>query len=824
MAYTSPGVYVKETDASAIVPSQSNSTAFFAGKFYSGPVGEPTMVTSKDELVTVFGKPDDYNFNDFYQAYKFLDYANKLIITRAYNEFDDNYIPSVGSEYVIDMRSSAWNVLDDRGHSGNVYFWMQLGDNYKQWRNSQTKVGDIIELPGVASLAGVYLRVDGMEFVPSGSIGNYDPHAYVYVTCSEATTLNVQQNNFNEDYDPEKEFFEAQKIKSTKPKSTKSTKSTKNTKDASVLATPPTQWDKDSTIRIYTFGHLNGYTEATYRGDVETIGNNIVQPVEARAILESDNIDIGEKVVIQEFDENLLVPIKAFNNNRLNVNYKLIKSKKHFDDLTNWRNGTNTLKSFELDTSIINFYSRYPNSDRYEDIEIAIANWYDFQYLRDENGIYNEAVAFNYDGRLYYLTDLFQYAPSQKEIAIAVRCGDDIETFIVSLNKEGVDGNNRSNFIEQVINENSKYIYCTSRITSGLDPDSPYWPASYLYCDKAGLDEFLQPKVIPGTNKTGIKTSTLKVQGSRAKEISYSGMKIAYDSVLDKELYEIDVIIGNEFYPTLGSTGTDTNQNLAIELADKRKDCIAFVGATYWDTVGKTAQEATSNIIDYILQPDGNTVKLNRSMFGAFFGNYARIYDVYGKKYRWINIAGDMAGIRCSVNTNNEAWWASAGMRRGQIRGVDKLAFSPNQAQRDELYKNGINPVVTFPGTGHLVWGNKTLLAYASAFDRINVRSLFNVIERAMAKAARSEVFEFNDEYTRNSLLSMFNPYLSSIKAARGITDYLVICDESNNTPDVISRNELVCDIYIKPNYTAEFITLHFVNVGTRSFASVIGA
>ena len=151
------------------------------------------------------------------------------------------------------------------------------------------------------------------------------------------------------------------------------------------------------------------------------------------------------------------------------------------------------------------------------------------------------------------------------------------------------------------------------------------------------------------------------------------------------------------------------------------------------------------------------------------------------------------------------------------------MAFSPSEPQRDLLYKNGVNPLVSFPGTGNLVWGNKTLLPYASSFDRINVRNLFNTLERSMSKAARTEVFEFNDVYTRNSILSMFNPYLSSVQAGRGITDYLVVCDETNNTPDVISRNELVVDIYIKPNYSAEFIQLNFVNVGTRSFATVIG-
>ena len=183
-----------------------------------------------------------------------------------------------------------------------------------------------------------------------------------------------------------------------------------------------------------------------------------------------------------------------------------------------------------------------------------------------------------------------------------------------------------------------------------------------------------------------------------------------------------------------------------------------------------------------------------------------------------------MAGLRANTNNNQASWWASAGLRRGVIRNIDKIAFSPSQPQRDTLYKNSVNPIVSFPNQGNLCWGQKTLLNYSSAFDRVNVRGLFNTIERAMAKAAKSQVFEFNDAFTRNAILAMFNPYLTSVKAGRGISDFLVICDTTNNTPDVISRNELHVDIYIKPNYAAEFIQLTFVNAGTRSFASVIGA
>lgn len=301
--------------------------------------------------------------------------------------------------------------------------------------------------------------------------------------------------------------------------------------------------------------------------------------------------------------------------------------------------------------------------------------------------------------------------------------------------------------------------------------------------------------------------------GGESPEVSIEDIKNAYFEVEDKELFEIDVVIGNE--KDLGAG--------AGELANFRQDCIAMIGARYEDVVGKKSAEAVDNLVTY-MQNFGSAYVPVRSMFSSFFGNYFRIYDNYAKKYRWINVAGDMAGLRSNTNTNNASWWASAGLRRGVVRNIDKLAFSPSLPQRDSLYRSSINPIVSFPGEGNLVWGQKTLLNYSSSFDRINVRGLFNSIERAMAKASRSTLFEFNDPFTRNAILAMFNPYLSSVKAGRGITDFLVICDETNNTPDVISRNELIVDIYIKPNYATEFIILSFNNVGTRSFSSVVGA
>jgi phage tail sheath protein FI len=200
-------------------------------------------------------------------------------------------------------------------------------------------------------------------------------------------------------------------------------------------------------------------------------------------------------------------------------------------------------------------------------------------------------------------------------------------------------------------------------------------------------------------------------------------------------------------------------------------------------------------------------------------------YDRYNDVYRWIPLNGDIAGLCARTDQSNDAWWSPAGYNRGNILNVVKLAYNPSKTDRDTLYKNGVNPVVTFPGQGTLLFGDKTLLAKPSAFDRINVRRLFIVLQKAVAVAAKFQLFEFNDAFTRAQFKSIVEPFLRDVQGRRGIYDFRVICDDTNNTGEVIDRNEFVADIYIKPARSINFIQLNFVAVRTSvSFTEVAGA
>jgi phage tail sheath protein FI len=200
------------------------------------------------------------------------------------------------------------------------------------------------------------------------------------------------------------------------------------------------------------------------------------------------------------------------------------------------------------------------------------------------------------------------------------------------------------------------------------------------------------------------------------------------------------------------------------------------------------------------------------------------MYDRYNDVYRYVPLNGDIAGLAARSDADTDPWYSPAGFNRGQIRNIVKLRYNPTQADRDLMYKNSINPVVSFPGQGTILYGDKTATSKPSAFDRINVRRLFITLEKAISDAARFSLFEFNDEFTRSQFKNLVTPFLRDVQSRRGITDFLVVCDNTNNTAERIDRNEFWGDIYIKPNRSINFIQLNFVAVRTGvEFSTVVG-
>jgi phage tail sheath protein FI len=204
--------------------------------------------------------------------------------------------------------------------------------------------------------------------------------------------------------------------------------------------------------------------------------------------------------------------------------------------------------------------------------------------------------------------------------------------------------------------------------------------------------------------------------------------------------------------------------------------------------------------------------------------NWKYQYDKYNDVYRWVPLNGDVAGLCARTDLERDPWFSPAGTNRGIVRNVIKLAWNPTKGDRDDLYTKGVNPVVTFQGEGTILFGDKTLLTRPSAFDRINVRRLFIVLEKAITRAARTALFEFNDQFTRAQFVNLIEPFLRDVQGRRGVTDFRVVCDERNNTPEIIDRNEFVGDIYIKPSRSINFIQLNFVAVRSGvTFDEIVG-
>ena len=285
----------------------------------------------------------------------------------------------------------------------------------------------------------------------------------------------------------------------------------------------------------------------------------------------------------------------------------------------------------------------------------------------------------------------------------------------------------------------------------------------------------------------------------------------AWDIFNDVEVVDVNLLITGDASVTV--------QKYVIDIAETRKDCVAFVSPGYDAAV---INPTADTIVDYF---NNSTTGFNSSSYAVFDSAWKRQYDRHNDEYFWIPLNSDIAGLCARSDYNAEAWFSPAGLNRGFIRNVVKLSYNPNQAGRDRLYTNRVNPVVTFRGQGTLLYGDKTALSRPSAFDRINVRRLFITLQKAISTASKYQLFEFNDDITRRLFVNAVEPYLADIKSRRGITDFRVVCDTSNNTGEVIDSNRFVADIYIKPNRSINFIRLNFAAVRSGvSFSEILGA
>jgi hypothetical protein len=382
--------------------------------------------------------------------------------------------------------------------------------------------------------------------------------------------------------------------------------------------------------------------------------------------------------------------------------------------------------------------------------------------------------------------------------------GSILETFqglSQASNARKSDGTN--NFYKTVINERSKYIW------AGATPDSI--PLAGLPTTSDGLNPLVDSDDTSYIVSDNIEQFIL-FGGSNGDEAepTLGELVDAYEKFRDSETVDVSFIIGVD-----GGMNDVTLSNLLINLAEDRRDAIAFVSPRIDRTANNTS--AFENVLDFASD-------ITSSSYGVIDSGALYVYDKYNDVFRWIVGAGDVAGLCANTDAVSDPWFSPAGFNRGQLRGVTRLAFNPIKSQRDDLYKARINPIVSFPGEGIVLFGDKTALSRPSAFDRINVRRLFIVLQKAISTAARFQLFELNDEFTRAQFRSLVEPFLRDVQGRRGVTDFKLVCDETNNTPEVIDSNRFIADIYIKPARSINFITLNFVAVRTGvEFSEITG-
>jgi hypothetical protein len=381
--------------------------------------------------------------------------------------------------------------------------------------------------------------------------------------------------------------------------------------------------------------------------------------------------------------------------------------------------------------------------------------------------------------------------------------GTILETFEgVSQAVDGKTSTGSSNFYADVIYAQSNFVYVMDHETTLANAGSAKKGQTF---DNTQGDAFV------------VKSHSL-ANGTDDYTATNGEIATAYEKFADTDAVDLSLLMCGPSQTGADATG-DTKATAVMDIATARKDCVAFISPARSDVVG------VSNAITQTRNVKLFAQGLPSTSYAVIDSGYKYMYDKYNDVFRFVPLNGDTAGLCARTDTIADAWFSPGGFNRGQIRGAVKLAFNPNQTQRDELYKNRVNPVVSFPGQGTVLFGDKTAQSKPSAFDRINVRRLFIVLEKAISTAAKFQLFEFNDEFTRAQFRNLVEPFIRDVQGRRGITDFAVVCDSTNNTGDVIDRNEFRADIFIKPARSINFIQLNFIATRTGvAFSEVAGA
>ena len=911
----SPGVVVLERDLTNVVNATVDNIAAIVGSFEKGPVEQVTDVTSEKELLSIFGKPTEYNYEYWFSTAQFLLYGGTVKVIRAMNDslknaidtaqftvttfsasdttltvasstdFDVNDVLLVDAELLVISAISGNDVTVSRGQlatsavshaaATNITLIEPAGTSSTINEGGTFSNSDVtLSVTSSAALgAGTnsYIRIDD-EILQVSSIAGNDltvVRAQLGTTAAahtDGSTVNLQTvtTNKTEINETTATGVSAPLIKNLATYEANVETAANNWKwgaktagihgnslrvivtdagpDQVLYLAQPTanEWEFTNNAEI-SFSNANVYARVydysvivTFKDDASLVGSfekdNYITAVSGGVT--------GRIVAWDAVNRKLEVTIDDTASDILEIN----------DTITELANNRNTPGSATGDSAQIESISR--------ELRVALnqasPRFQANQTVVDKNTttISIANVEVDYESRLYgENTKWINVAARPTTSAwVAERGGHNDLMHILVIDGDGkitgtpgavlekhlnvskaIDARSPQGdniYYKDVIKNFSEYLYWGSHETaniydkntsnSGVIGVSGVNREFDLIKTAAPLNNLddptgLNPLAIPLLGTKNRATLRYALQGGTdGYTIARPDILGAYDLFSDPETVDIDYLLMGP-----GMSGIDDTIAKAqhvISIASSRKDCIAYISPYRGDIIGQTKTSTiVARTVSYFDQ-------LSSTSYAVFDNNYKYIYDKYSDKYRYIPCNADVAGLTLSTTLAQEPWFSPAGFNRGQLRNAIKLAYSPLKDHRDTLYASRVNPIVAFPGQGIVLFGDKTALSYVSAFDRINVRRLFLVMEEAIADAAKTQLFELNDEFTRQQFKNIVEPYLRSVQSRRGIVDFLVVCDGTNNPAESIDRGEFYAEIFVKPTRSINFITLTFT--ATRSGAS----
>jgi len=834
----SPGVNVSEIDLTTVVPAVATTDGAFAGVFRWGPIGERVLVDSEDQLVARFGKPTNFNPETFFTAANFLSYANRLWVSRAANTSGPT--PALAGVASFDGSNSV--AMDTTN--------LRVGQYITQTSDSATVVASKRNYIVSKNSEAIVLSQGPLK---AGSVTLYFGNPETSYTSVATESSNSQSRIANlvhqivtneNDYMNKDGTFDADVVYLAKCPG-----SLGNSLRVGVCDNPTSFSSAIPLLTSYIqfrIGDSNGYvkiaggnTEPLAEisskiaiGDQITSGNSLLgyQYLQVIGTSVSSNTSafalVDATISVNAASDFLLIPNNFFSDGDI-VHYSNTTETAVITGLTNdtdyYVTGANN-SGMKLSTTP--FGAPIQIQPTVNAVGVFVSNTSTLAISFEDPYRLREDFVSNTINRSWEFFNVFETPPGQSNWQLNngnTAALDELHLVVVddgglftgtpgtvlesykglsrAIDSKNVDGS--GNYYKDVINQASRYLWWANDRST-----APSAPASILATStsSAPLDAHLN----------------LGADGLDESSVTLSSLGQAWDLFKSPEDVDISLVIQGK--PVGGTTvvngETIVNYQLANYLidniVDRRRDCIVLISPDKSTVINNYGAEAVS-----LKNWRG---ALHSTSYAVLDSGYKYQYDRYNDLYRWIPLNGDIAGTCVRTDATNDAWWSPAGYNRGQIKNVIKLAYNPNKTGRDILYPNGINPVVTQPGQGTVLFGDKTLQAKPSAFDRINVRRLFIVLEKAISTAAKYQLFEFNDSFTRAQFKNLVVPYLRTVQGRRGITDFLVVCDETNNTPDIIDSNQFVGDIYIKPARSINFIQLNFVAVPSGvQFSEIVG-